>query len=658
MSIDIIDLLEEGAERTVARNGLILLGIAIALAISQALALVVWFGVSTTLGVLGFLVVAVLGVVFFVGAARTFASEETETLPRENFTRNLGWAVLNLIVGWIAFGIVVGVGLIALVVPGLFLLVSLFFWNVHVVVEDEDVLEGFRYSWSLTEDHRLQLFGLGVVVTVIATVIPTIANVIPFVGVVLAPVGLVFFYATAARTYVRLTELEGGAAGTVVDDTDAGTPGPGAPDDGDPTTLGPTGLTSGGRGSPSKEPTQSSDGSTSLSDAPVFSSERSVSISDDPVVPSDEPATSSDEPPVIGDEPVTSVDGPTVPPGGAATLTEGTEAPTSLTEEQELDAPTDEPVTSSEETATPPGEPATRSPPSEPAVSTGPRLGPPEAIPRVSDIAIEYDELVDERPIGSGGNADVTRATYPTPDGDLTLAIKRPRISDTLDMKAIEGMLVEAEMWEKLDDHDHIVGVIDYGSEPLPWIAMEFMDGGHLREWAGRMDVPQALWTSIAITEGVRHAHRRGVAHLDLKPENILFRTVEGAWDVPKVADWGLSKLLLEHSRSIEGISPQYSAPEQFDPEYGRADDITDIYQLGAVLYELFAGRAPFEGPPTQVMRAVLDDEPRPPSEVAPDVPEALDEVILTALAKEKRDRFDNVAYLRDALQDLYDEWE
>jgi tRNA A-37 threonylcarbamoyl transferase component Bud32 len=383
-----------------------------------------------------------------------------------------------------------------------------------------------------------------------------------------------------------------------------------------------------------------------------------VSLSDGPVVSPDAPATSSDDPPVVQDEPAASVDDSTIPSDGATALTGDADAPTVLTDEQEADTPTDEPATPSEEAAAPSGEPDVRSSPSEPDVSTEPRPGPPEEIPRVADLAIEYDELVDERPIGSGGNADVTRATYPTPEGDLTLAIKRPRISDTLDMKAIEGMLVEAEMWEKLDDHDHIVGVIDYGSEPLPWIAMEFMDGGHLREWAGRMDVPQALWTSIAITEGVRHAHRRGVAHLDLKPENILFRTVEDAWDVPKVADWGLSKLLLEHSRSIEGISPQYSAPEQFDPEYGRADDITDIYQLGAVLYELFAGRAPFEGPPTQVMRAVLDDEPSPPSEVEPDVPEALDEVILTALAKEKRDRFDNVAYLRDALQDLYDDWE
>lgn len=185
---------------------------------------------------------------------------------------------------------------------------------------------------------------------------------------------------------------------------------------------------------------------------------------------------------------------------------------------------------------------------------------------------------------------------------------------------------------------------------------MEYMDGGHLGTRIEEIETPQALWTALAITKGVRHAHRRGIAHLDLKPENVLFRTVEDAWDVPKVADWGLSKHLLKHSKSVEGLSPQYAAPEQFDESFGAADDITDVYQLGAVFYELFTGRPPFEGPPAKAMREVLDEPPTPPSEVA-DVPEGLDEILLTALAKEKADRYESTLYLRDALQELDDEW-
>lgn len=249
----------------------------------------------------------------------------------------------------------------------------------------------------------------------------------------------------------------------------------------------------------------------------------------------------------------------------------------------------------------------------------------------------------------------MTKATLPTPDGDVTLAIKEPRMSGTLHSDAVERMLEEAETWDKLDDHNHIVGVVDYGSTPIPWIAMEYLDGGHLGNRSGELEIPQSLWTAIAITKGVRHAHRRGVAHLDLKPKNVLFRSVEDVWDVPKVADWGLSKHLLDHSKSVEGLSPQYAAPEQFDEDFGSADDITDIYQLGAVFYELFTGRPPFEGKPAKAMHKVLHEQPTPPSEIA-DVPDELDEILTTALAKEKSERYDNVAYLRDALQDLYNE--
>ena len=278
----------------------------------------------------------------------------------------------------------------------------------------------------------------------------------------------------------------------------------------------------------------------------------------------------------------------------------------------------------------------------------------PDTIPRAPDISVSYDELTDKEPIGGGGNADVFIATHPTSDGRVTLAIKEPRMSGTLHTDQIERMLQEAETWDKLDDHDHIVGVVDYDSSPIPWIAMEYMNGGHLGAYAGEMGIQQALWTAIAVTKGVRHAHRRGVAHLDLKPANILFHTVEDAWDVPKVADWGLSKHLLEHSKSVEGMSVEYAAPEQFDDEYGSTDDITDVYQLGAVFYELFTGRPPFEGQPFKIIDRVKSEHPTPPSELA-DLPDGLDEILLTALRKEKDERYESVLLLRNDLQELFD---
>lgn len=276
----------------------------------------------------------------------------------------------------------------------------------------------------------------------------------------------------------------------------------------------------------------------------------------------------------------------------------------------------------------------------------------PETVPAPAKRSLEYRSFQTKTQIGSGGNADVYRTT--TADG-AELAVKEPHVTGTIHTETVEQLLEEAETWGQLDDHDHIVKIVDYGSDPVPWIAMEYMDGGTLTQRAGNMGDRQALWTAIAVTKAVRHAHRRGVAHLDLKPANILFRSVKDRWDVPKVADWGLSKHLFEHSHSIEGLSPQYAAPEQFDQDRGVADNVTDIYQLGAVLYELFTGRPPFEGRPTEIMQSVLATEPQPPSSlVEGDLPPALDDILMKALATSKGDRYDDIVYLRDDLRDLY----
>ena len=286
----------------------------------------------------------------------------------------------------------------------------------------------------------------------------------------------------------------------------------------------------------------------------------------------------------------------------------------------------------------------------------------PDTIPTAPSVSVDYDTLSDEEPIGGGGNADVSKAIHSTAEQSVTLAIKEPRMRGTLHREQVDRMLEEAETWDRLDDHNHIVKVVDYDSDPYPWIAMEHMDGGHLGDRSAEMTLPQALWTATTVTKGVRHAHGKGVAHLDLKPANILFRTVEDDWDVPKVADWGLSKHLLDHSNSVEGLSPQYAAPEQFDDEYGVTDDITDIYQLGAVFYELFTGQPPFDGKPFKVVRKIQDESPTPPSNLVDvpekldnDVPDKLDDILLNALAKQKGDRYEDIIYFRDDLEELFE---
>ncbi|PSQ08636.1 hypothetical protein BRC93_14835 [Halobacteriales archaeon QS_5_70_15] len=140
-------------------------------------------------------------------------TDETETLPREHLTEDLLWPAANLLVGGVVFGIAVAIGFVLLVIPGLFLLVSLLFWEVFVAVEGDNFVEGFRHSWDLTGGRRLRLFALGVAVVLLALVVSVVfaipGVVLPSVlGFPIEQVGSalvgVFVLATIAETYDRL----------------------------------------------------------------------------------------------------------------------------------------------------------------------------------------------------------------------------------------------------------------------------------------------------------------------------------------------------------------------------------------------------------------------------------------------------------------------
>ncbi|WP_176393303.1 protein kinase domain-containing protein [Natronolimnobius baerhuensis] len=268
---------------------------------------------------------------------------------------------------------------------------------------------------------------------------------------------------------------------------------------------------------------------------------------------------------------------------------------------------------------------------------------------------IDYMQLEKETVLGSGGNATVHKARL---DSDETqyIALKEPQVPEgTVDKALFDRFRDEAENWKQVDDHPHIVSVLDHGMHTLPWIAMEYLDGGHLGDRVGQLETEHALWTALAVTRAIKHAHRPGITHLDIKPENILFKSVDGYWDIPKVADWGLANHLLDRPDAVEGLSPQYAAPEQFDPDiFGDTDLETDIYQLGVVFYELFTGTLPYEGDRYKVLQNEPERTPTPPSELA-DVPPELDDVLLKALAPEKADRYENVAFLEQELEVLFE---
>jgi len=281
---------------------------------------------------------------------------------------------------------------------------------------------------------------------------------------------------------------------------------------------------------------------------------------------------------------------------------------------------------------------------------------------------------MNDDPLGAGGQTVVYEATLSDASPPDRVAVRQ--LGDQGFEKSIEAQEAsrfhnQIQKWETLSrrertdpewsNSDHIVGVVDTGNQ-LPWVALEYMDGGSLAERldanSTRLPLEEAVWIGERLCRGLEVVHKSGIAHLDLKPMNILFRqTGPDTWNVPKIGDWGLAKLLLEHSKSVEELSPEYAAPEQFDPdEFGGTDKRTDIYQLGSIFYELFVGEPAFEGTAASVLRGKLDGEVTPPSRANPALPAALDDVLSRAMAVQKGDRYGSVIVFRNELRDLLDQ--
>lgn len=271
--------------------------------------------------------------------------------------------------------------------------------------------------------------------------------------------------------------------------------------------------------------------------------------------------------------------------------------------------------------------------------------------PRISS---SYDDFEQVEQLGSGGNASVYRALHV--DGSPEIALKVPHLEGTLSASVIDNFTNEAETWAGIDDHEHVVGIVGWGGDPIPWLAMEYMDGGSMRTRVGEVDLVEGLWIMYVVSKAIQHASTYGIAHLDLKPENILFKEMPaGQWDVPKVADWGLAKQLLDGPENQAGLSVQYAAPEQFESEAPSPDNRTDIYQLGVVAYELFTGTPPFDGNDAEVVDAIRNEKPAPPSRHDGSIPQEMDDVVLTALAKDPEDRQEDVLYFRDDVKKILD---
>jgi eukaryotic-like serine/threonine-protein kinase len=242
--------------------------------------------------------------------------------------------------------------------------------------------------------------------------------------------------------------------------------------------------------------------------------------------------------------------------------------------------------------------------------------------------------------IGSGGMADVFRARDLMLERTVAIKVLHEHYSEEKGFK--ERFRMEARAAANLS-HPNIVTVHDFGfdNEQL-YIVMEHIPGKDLKtilRQRGRYTIEEAIPLIVQACAGIGYAHRAGLVHCDVKPHNMIV-TPDGRL---KVTDFGiaraLSTIMPDERADVVWGSPQYFSPEQATGE--APSPASDVYSLGIVLYEMITGALPFTAPDSQELaRLHLEQPPIPPREYIPDIPTALEEIVLKVLSKEPAARY------------------
>ena len=256
-----------------------------------------------------------------------------------------------------------------------------------------------------------------------------------------------------------------------------------------------------------------------------------------------------------------------------------------------------------------------------------------------------------ERELGRGGMATVYLARDLRHRRLVAIKVLHPELSAVL---GPERFLKEIELTASLQ-HPHILPLFDSGNAGgLLYYVMPYVEGESLRarlERERQLPVADSVRIASEVAAALDYAHRRGVVHRDVKPENILLHDGSAV-----VADFGIALAIQQAGgarMTQTGLSlgtPQYMAPEQAMGER-MVDARADVYALGAVLYEMLAGEAPFTGPtPQAIVARVMTERPRSLAALRDTVPPHVDVAVRTALAKLPADRFLSAAAFAAAL--------
>jgi serine/threonine protein kinase len=270
--------------------------------------------------------------------------------------------------------------------------------------------------------------------------------------------------------------------------------------------------------------------------------------------------------------------------------------------------------------------------------------------------------------IGVGGMGRVYRAEQKALGRTVAVKVIHPHLHG--EEGAAARFITEARAASRLN-HPNVVGVIDFGRTGaadgnLLYLVMEFLRGKDLSRVAyeeGPLSFPRMVDVLKQTLAALDEAHHLGIIHRDVKPENIVLEPTRGGGDFVKVVDFGLAKLrpdmltgITANATGITSPGIVCGTPDYMSPEQGRGDPLdarSDLYALGVIMFQLLTGQLPFEAAsPTQVVLMHLQQPPPDPRKLVPErkIPDALAEVCLTALSKDRERRYKDAPAFQRAL--------